>query len=114
MTVLTASGSAALAAGPAISASGLDSGVARIGAAASLAAAATAAPDLGGLWAVYQQAVLAAGRARDNWRMMRQAGGADGSAGFLYGRAYEAERAADEAYEAFLAAQRRVFDGASG
>jgi hypothetical protein len=66
------------------------------------------------LWAAYQAARHLENRAFENWRMMRQAGGTDGTAGFLYAKAYEAERRADLAYKAFQAAQRRVFAGVTG
>jgi hypothetical protein len=46
--------------------------------------------------------------------MVRQAAGTDGTAGFVFGKAYDAERAADDAYAAFQAAQRRVFAGVTG
>lgn len=69
---------------------------------------------MNGLWTAYQQAQLFANSQFANWRMMRQAGGTDGTAGFLYGKAYEADRAADEAYAAFQAAQRLAYPGVTG
>lgn len=49
-----------------------------------------------------------------NWRMMRQAGGTDGTAGFLFGQAYEAQAVADQAYEAWRLAQQQAFPGRRG
>jgi hypothetical protein len=89
-------------------------GAASLAGEALLAVSATAGPDLDALWATYQRKKLYASRQWENWHMMRPAGGTDGSAGFLYGKAYEAERQADLAYEAFQAAQKRVFAGVTG
>lgn len=69
--------------------------------------AAADTPD--GLWAIYAAAQQVAVAKAEQWRMMRQAGGTDGSAGFLYGQAYEAEQAADKAYEDWRKAQLQAF-----
>lgn len=79
-----------------------------------LTVTATAGPDLEALWAAYQQARLFAEAQASGYRMTRVAAVTDGTAGFLYGSVYEAERAADAAYEAFQAAQRRVRAGVTG
>ncbi|MCW2929966.1 MAG: hypothetical protein JWM19_928 [Actinomycetia bacterium] len=79
-----------------------------------LVASATAGPDLDALWAAYLALSALARKAEYSYGMMRQAGGTDGSAGFLYGKAYEAQQAADQAYEAWRAAQRRAYSGARG
>lgn len=112
-------GTAALAASPALTASATTAhpahaAAATLGAQALLVATALPGPDLNALWAAYQAAALKASKARDAWHMMRQAGGTDGTAGFLYQAAYIAEHAEEAAYEAFLAAQRIVFPGARG
>lgn len=119
MTAAILQGTAALGASPSLTASGsaghpVRGGTATLSAQALLAATALPGPDLSALWAAYQAAALAASKARESWHMMRQAGGTDGTAGFLYQKAYIAERAEEEAYEAFLAAQRIVFPGARG
>lgn len=118
-TGTTLQGAASLAATPALTASATTAhpvrpGTAALMAQALLTATANPGPDLNALWAAYQAAALAASKARESWHMMRQAGGTDGTAGFLYQKAYIAERAEEEAYEAFLAAQRIVFPGARG
>lgn len=66
------------------------------------------------LWAAYLKARYYADAKWLNWRMMRQAGGTDGTAGFLYGTAYEAENAADAAYAAWQAGQRVLHPGVTG
>jgi hypothetical protein len=80
----------------------------------ALLTSATAGPDLEALWAAYLAAKYVADQKLSNYKMMRQAGGTDGSAGFLYAQAYDAERDADLAYAAFQAGQRRVYAGAPG
>jgi hypothetical protein len=91
-----------------------ESGAVAFSAEPTLAVGAVAGPDLEALWAAYQRAALTASSKWEQWRMMRQAGGTDGSAGFLYGQAYEAENAKDIAYAACLAARKRAFPGAGG
>lgn len=88
--------------------------VAALGASSRLAAVATAGPDLDALWASYLALSEKARMAEYSYGMMRQAGGTDGSAGFLYGKAYEAQRAADQSYEDWRAARQRVYPGARG
>jgi len=83
-------------------------------ASATLTASSVAGPDLDALWSAYLAAKFFADRQLANYKMMRQAGGTDGSAGFLYAKAYDAERDADLAYQAFQDAQRRVYAGAPG
>jgi hypothetical protein len=112
-------GSASLAAVPTLAASGVvpaatASGQAALAAAGQLTAAATVGVSLGALWVAYQQAQQKSSAAWDQWHMMRQAGGTDGSAGFLFGQAYEAQRAAEAAYEAWKAAQRAAVPGVTG
>jgi hypothetical protein len=80
----------------------------------SLSAAATAGPDPAALWGVYQELYAVAETAAGKWNRQRQAGGSGLTAGQLYGAAYEAERQAGLAYNAFLAAQRAARPGASG
>lgn len=58
------------------------------------------------LWAAYQVLRDSASQLWERWRMMKHIARTDGTAGFLYGQAYEAEHAADQAYEAYLAAKR--------
>lgn len=91
-----------------------ESGVVILGqSSAALAAApvliATCLSHLDDLWAIYVAAQQVAVAKAEQWRMMRQAGGTDGSAGFLYGQAYEAEAAADKAYENWRVAQLQAF-----
>lgn len=113
--VIPQRGTAALGAHPVLFASAFNRlGTASLSSTAALSCSATAGPDLEALWAAYQKARLAENRAFEIWRMMHQAGGTDGTAGFLYAKAYEAERQADLAYKAFQAAQRRVFTGVTG
>jgi hypothetical protein len=95
-------------------ASFLRHGTSSLAAQGALTVTGSAAPDLDALWAAYQQAALYAQSQWSGYRMMRIASTADGTAGFIYGKAYEAERAADAAYAAFQAAQRRVYAGVTG
>jgi hypothetical protein len=81
---------------------------------AALSATGTAGPDPAALWEVYQQLTAAAQVAGDRWCAQRQAGGSGLTSGLLYGAAYEAERQASLAYNAFLAAQRAAKPGSSG
>jgi hypothetical protein len=81
---------------------------------ASLSAAAVAGPDPAALWDVYQRLYAIAETAAGKWNRQRQAGGSGATAGQLYGAAYEAERQAALAYNAYLAAKRSARPGASG
>lgn len=112
---LAQAGQAHLAAAPVLSASGskMAVGTAALAAGAMLTVTAIA-PDLSPLWDAYLAATEVLATATATWRMMRQAGGTDGTAGFLYQKVYEADRAADAAYSAWLAANARAFPGASG
>jgi hypothetical protein len=115
LAVVTRHGQGALTASPVLFASAFNRlGTAALSSGTLLAVSATAGPDLPALWAAYMTAKTFAASQWANWHMMHQAGGTDGSAGFLYGKAYEAERQADLAYEAFQAAQKRVFAGVTG
>lgn len=107
---------ATLSAAPSLGVHGsvLAAGLASLAATGALAVRATAGPDLEALWEAYQVAAAVAAAKRQQWRMMRQAGGTDGTAGFLYGQAYEAEHQEETAYQAFLAAQREVHPGVTG
>jgi hypothetical protein len=90
-------------------------GPAALAGASTLTAAVSAAgPDPGALWNLYQAAAMKASDAWRNWRMMRAVSGTDGTSGFLYGQAYEAQQAADAAYQAYVSAQERAFPGARG
>jgi hypothetical protein len=80
----------------------------------ALSAAATAGPDPAAMWAVYQQLYAVAEAAAMKWNRQRQAGGSGALSGQLYAAAYEAERQAGLAYNAYLAAQRAARPGASG
>lgn len=80
----------------------------------SLSAAATAGPDPAALWDVYQRLHAVAEAASSKWCRQRQAGGSGAMAGGLYGAAYEAERQAGLAYNAYLAAKMAARPGASG
>lgn len=89
--------------------------MAALGASPSLLASpagGSARPDA--LWTAYQAAQLKSGAAWEQWRMMRQAGGTDGTSGFLFGLAYEAQQAAEAAYEAWRRAWSAEFPGATG
>jgi hypothetical protein len=124
------SGSGALAPSPALSARSPLSGAGTLSAAplatvrgaASLTAPGTLAAVASGvtvvsaasLWTAFTAASEAAGEAWAEYRMMRQAGGTDGTAGFLYGAAYRAQQAADQAYEAWRRGQAATFPGATG
>jgi hypothetical protein len=66
------------------------------------------------LWKAYLAAAKESAAAWEQWRMMRQAGGTDGSAGFLFGQAYEAQRTAEAAYEAWRVAQAAARPGVTG
>lgn len=114
--LLTRHGAALLAGTPALGAGAHCTAVARasLGSAAVLAVDATAGISLPVLWAEYQAARQHAAQAWANWRMMRSVAATDGTAGFIYGQAYEAEQAADAAYAAYIAAQERVYPGARG
>jgi hypothetical protein len=108
--------SAALAASPVLRASS-GSGTpsfASLAAEAVMTVAATAGADLEALWEVYMALKAAAAGDWRSWRMMRNVAATDGTAGFLYGSAYEAEQAADAAYAAWLAASKRSRPGAAG
>ena len=85
-----------------------------LSAASSLSADASAAPDPEALWEAYPAARLAAAGDWRSWRMMRGVAATDGTAGFLYGSAYEAEQAADAAYAAWLAASKKAAPGVTG
>jgi hypothetical protein len=63
---------------------------------------------------VYQRLYAVAETAAMKWNRQRQAGGSGAMAGELYGAAYEAERQAGLAYNAFLAAQKAARPGSSG
>jgi hypothetical protein len=89
-------------------------GSAALSAPALVLCAASAGPNLEALWEAYQAAAAVAAARRQQWRMMRQAGGTDGTAGFLYGQAYEAEHQEETAYQAFLDAQQAARPGAAG
>lgn len=114
--ILTRHGGVLLAGTPALGAGAHCTAVARasLGSAAVLAVNATAGISLPVLWADYQAARQRAAQAWANWRMMRSVAATDGTAGFIYGQAYEAEQAADAAYAAYIAAQERVYPGARG
>jgi hypothetical protein len=73
-----------------------------------------AGSSTGALWTSYLAAQQKSHAAWEQWHMMRQAGGTDGSAGFLFGDAYEAQRAAEAAYEAWRAAQAAAHPGVTG
>jgi hypothetical protein len=130
-------GTAHLAASPALTATGqrLSAGQAHLAAAslltaagrqtalahAALAARASlqaymppAGVDLSPLWNAYLAAQAAAHSAWQVLHMNRQAGGSDGTAGFMFSAAYQAQAAADAAYEAWQAAQQQAFPGARG
>jgi hypothetical protein len=87
---------------------------AALSASAALTGSGSAGPDLPALWEAYTLAAQKATAKRQQWHMMRQAGGTDGTAGFLYGQAYEAERQEEMAYQAYQAAQRRARPGVTG
>lgn len=87
---------------------GIDFASAALSAGPRMLALASEGPDPARLWVLYTQATLAAANAWETWRMMRQAGGTDGSAGMLYGKAYQLQNAADAAYTAYLQAQAAV------
>lgn len=87
-------GSAALSAGPVLS------------------AVAHVRPE--GLWAIYVAAAEAAAADAQRWRMYRSLVGGSSQSGFAYGSAFEAENAADEAYQAWQVAYRAEFPGAAG
>lgn len=74
----------------------------------------TAARKSDALWDAYLAAQQRSCAAWEQWHMMRQAGGTDGSAGFLFGQAYEAQAVTDSAYAAYLTAKRADFPGATG
>jgi hypothetical protein len=71
---------------------------------AGLGVTAQAGPDL---WGAYTRAASAAETAWETWAEARAAGGSL-SAGRLYEAAYSAQAAADEAYAAWVAAQREM------
>lgn len=81
---------------------------------ASCVLRATAPSHADDLWVIYLALKEVAIRMRQNWHMMRQAGGTDGTSGFLFGSFYEADQAADQAYENWRAAQGEAFPGARG
>lgn len=126
--ILTVTGSrlavahAALTAPGTLAASGSVSGIATVNGTAALRAspalAATTLSDaqeqLDDLWAVYVAAKAVAIQARQNWEMMRQAGGTDGTAGFLFADFYDADQAADVAYDNWRKFQQVVYPGARG
>ena len=82
--------------------------------AAVLTAAATAGPDPVALWIVYADAVAQASRAWEKLHEVHMAGGSSGLNGQLYTAAYQAQRAAEQAYAAWLAAQHQAVAGARG
>lgn len=61
------------------------------------------AADPDALWQAYQQLAVTAGDLWRQWSLIRAVARTDGTAGQLYGRAYEAQEAADAAYRAYLA-----------
>jgi hypothetical protein len=87
---------------------------AALAASPSMSAAATAGPDPAALWDAYQRLYAVAEAAAGKWDRQRQAGGSGAMAGQLYAAAYEAERQAALAYDAYLAARRALLPGASG
>lgn len=78
-------------------------------AAPALKAAAQAVTTPASLWNAYAAADAKAVAAREQWHLMRQAGGTDGTAGFLYGKYYEAQHAAEAAWEAWAKAQNAAY-----
>jgi hypothetical protein len=117
---VTRPGQAHLSAAPAMTAAGnaftpaIVSGAAVLPALASVFASASSAPASPDLWVAYLAAFGVASVKWASWRMMRQAGGTDGTAGFLFGEAYEAQAVADQAYEAWRLAQQQAFPGRRG
>lgn len=76
--------------------------------------AVTGQADQSGLWATYLTAANDAIQKAQTWRMMKSAAGASGQTGFLFQQAYEAQNAADQAYQAWQAAVRAANPGARG
>ena len=117
---VTRGGQAHLQASPVMAASGSVTTPASVPGAAALLAlpsvsvSASSGPPGPDLWGAYLAAFGVASAKWASWRMMRQAGGTDGTAGFLFGEAYKAQSAADEAYEAWRLAQRLAYPGATG
>lgn len=66
---------------------------------------------LGSLWLNYQSLRSTAQDLWQQWKMMKAIARTDGTAGQLYGQAYEAEYAADQAYESYLAELRKTGPG---
>lgn len=89
-------------------------GAAGLRAVPSLTANPVLALDPQDAWRAYLLAYAKAQAAGYNWRMMRTAGGTDGTAGFLYGQFYNLDRQADLAYEAYLTAQKAAYPGTTG
>lgn len=108
------SGSATLSADPAftVTAGQNQAGSAGLAAAPSLFALARVRPE--GLWAIYVAAAEAAAAEAQRWRMYRSLVGGSSQSGFAYGTAFEAENAADQAYQNWQAAYRAEFPGAAG
>ncbi len=69
----------------------------------------TTQAEVDALSAESQKLAIAAADAWQKWRMMRSVSYTDGTSGFLYQQAYEAQMAADAAYTAFLTAQNQLF-----
>jgi hypothetical protein len=86
------------------------------GAALSAAGLLTAGADPGleSLWDAYSRAAICAADTWASWRMMRAISATDGTAGFLYGKAYAAQQVADAAHLAYTAAQKAAFPGVRG
>jgi hypothetical protein len=105
-----------MAASPRLTASGqvLKVAQATLATVAGLTATASGGPDVASLWTVYALAAARAASAWEAWSEMKLAGGTTGSAGQLYGAAYEAQMAADQAYAAYVTAQGQQTAGARG
>lgn len=87
-------------------------GVAALSAGPAMNALAHVRPE--GLWAIYVAAAEAAAADAQRWRMYRSLVGGSSQSGFAYGSAFEAENAADQAYQNWQAAYRAEFPGAAG
>ncbi|SRR5579859_7370575 len=114
--LLTRRGIASLA-GPGVLAASAHRGLfasASLASAPVLLAVAAAGVSLASLWNAYQAAQAQASAAWAEWKMMRSVAATDGTAGFIYGKAYEAQQLADAAYKAYTDALEHVFPGARG
>lgn len=109
-------GDAPLAASPLLIVTALETahGASALSAAAVMAVSALPGANTEALWNAYLAAYGIASQKWQQWRMMRQAGGTDGTAGFLFGQAYEAQAAAELAYEAWRLARQQAFPGVTG